>query len=69
MFCGFILGYKQALNEWEEEYGIIETYVDNCSDYILFIEDLASRLIPGRVFTREHLEAKFNEMGYSVTNC
>lgn len=65
MFQGFVLGYKQNLSEFEEEYDIIQTYVDNCSDYILFIEDIASELIPGRSFTREYIEARFTAMGFS----
>lgn len=64
MFQGFVLGYKQNLSELEEEYDIIQTYVDNCSDYILFIEDIASELIPGRSFTREYIEARFTAMGF-----
>lgn len=65
MFQGFVLGCKQNLSELEEEYDIIQTYVDNCSDYILFIEDIASELIPGRSFTREYIEARFTAMGFT----
>ena len=68
MFCGFVLGYKECLDEFSDEYGIIEEYIDNCKDYILFIEALAGELIPGRTLTRGCLEESFNQMGFSLPN-
>lgn len=66
LFRGFVLGYMESVDEFDEKYDILQTYAYSCSNYISFIEEVASRLIPGITFTGQNLKEWFNRMGFSL---
>lgn len=65
IFCGYTVGYIDGLHESDPELHITETYIAPYYKYIGFIQDLADSLFPGDTLTREFIENRFNEMGFS----
>lgn len=65
LFHGFLWGYIEELYEMNYTREIILKYAFNCVDYIDFIEEIANHLTAGKSFSREEIEKKFSEMGFT----
>lgn len=67
-FFGFVTGCLYAMgNEYREpgRDSVVASIAYHINDYIIYIESLAHGIEPGKRYTREAIENKFLEMGFS----
>lgn len=67
-FFGFVTGCLYAMgNEYREpgRDSVVASIAYHINDYIMFIESLAHGIEPGKRYTREEIEKKFTEMGFT----